>query len=57
MKTKQEKKKANFEFYIEFGDNNPINMGTLSQEKRNEIGIKLNDVALRAIGYIPDESA
>lgn len=26
---------------------------TLSKEKQKEIGIKLNDKALRAIGYVP----
>jgi len=57
MARKQEKQEVNFEFYIRVGNNEPIDMTTLSKKEQDEIGVRLNDTALRAIGYVPDESA
>ncbi len=57
MARKQEKQEAKFEFYIRVGNNESIDMTTLSKKEQDEIGVRLNDTALRAIGYVPDESA
>jgi len=52
---RKEKQEANFEFYIRFGDHETINMDALNQKEKEKIGVRLNDTALQAIGYVPEE--
>ncbi|MFA9466006.1 MAG: hypothetical protein ACERKN_17135 [Velocimicrobium sp.] len=47
---------AKIECYIQFGDDEPIDIATLNEKVRDEIGMRLNDTALKAIGYLPDDS-
>lgn len=52
---KKEKPNVNFEFYIQIGNQDTFSMEEMDQKGKEEIGIRLNDTALRTIGYVPDE--
>lgn len=57
MREKQERKPT-FQYFVRIGDAPYIDMDTMTPEERFEIGVRLNDQALRAIGYLPiDETA
>lgn len=51
---KKEEKEIKVRIFVKEKDNEYVNWDTLTPEKQKEIGIILNDTALRAIGYEPE---
>jgi hypothetical protein len=51
---KKEEKEIKVRIFIKEKDNEYVNWDTLTPEKQKEIGMILNDNALRAIGYEPE---
>ena len=50
-------KKATYRYFIKDKEGNRINIDTLSEEERREVGVWAYQTMLRAMGYVPVEEA
>lgn len=47
------KKKPTYRFFIKDKDGNPVNIDTLTEEERKEVGVWAYQTLLKGLGYEP----
>lgn len=47
------KKEPTFRYFVYDKDHNPVNVDTLSPEKRKELGIQAYQRLVKELGYVP----